>query len=120
MKRFKLIAGLLGLTAGLVGAGLLGFTPATAQDEDAPRVQVGKKNVPIITMGSNLNVGIAQVEGPRSAVNSVKVVAQLETDYKDVARLRILVPISTKKVVKNIKRVPGVAVVGLADYTIIK
>jgi len=106
-----------GLAAALAGVGLLGLLPARPADAQG---NVGRKNVPILTVGSNLNVGLAQVEGPKASVDKVKAVAQLETDFKDMARIRILVPISTERVVQNITRVPGVALVGMVDYEVLK
>ncbi len=87
-----------------------------SQDDYYPELK--KKLVPIITLGSSLNVGIAQVQGAENDVDRCKAVAQLETDYKDVARIKILVPIQSEGLVKNIDRVPGVSVSALADYAI--
>ena len=77
-----------------------------------------KKIVPIITVGSSINVGVAQVAGEERDVDRVKAVAQLETDYKDVARAKILVPVQSEDVVKHIDRVPGVSVIAVADYAV--
>jgi hypothetical protein len=105
----------------LFAAAALGLRAATAgaskvlPPED-PAIK--KKIVPIITVGSSLNVGAAQVAGAEKDVNRCKAVAQLETDYKDVARIKILVPIQSEKVIKNIDRVPGVSVTAVADYAI--
>ncbi len=44
-----------------------------AQRDDEP--ELSKKIVPIVTFGSNLNVGVAQVEGTRHRVGDVKAVA---------------------------------------------
>ncbi len=84
-----------------------------AQADDEP--ELSKKIVPIVTFGSNLNVGVAQVEGTRHRVGDVKAVAQIETDYKDAARVKILVPISTEKVIQNVKRVPQVSITAVGD-----
>jgi len=84
-----------------------------AQRDDDP--ELSKKIVPIVTFGSNLNVGVAQVEGTRNRVGDVKAVAQIETDYKDAARVKILVPISTEKVIQNVKRVPQVSITAVGD-----
>ena len=88
-------------------------TAYAAQRDDEP--ELSKKIVPILTFGSNLNVGVAQVEGTRNRVGDVKAVAQIETDYKDAARVKILVPISTEKVVQNVKRVPQVSITAVGD-----
>lgn len=86
--------------------------------DDDPDIR--KKLVPIITVGSSLNVGVAQVAGAERDVNRCKAVAQLETDYKDAARIKILVPIQSESVVKNIDRCAGVSVAAIADYAIKK
>ena len=72
------------------------------------------KIVPILTIGSGGRVGVAQVAGPVSRVDEVKAVVQLETDYKDSARIRVLVPIASENVVSNIRRVPQVSITGEA------
>ncbi len=76
-----------------------------------------KKIVPILTFGSSINIGVAQVQGEESDVDRCKAVAQLETDYKDVARIKILVPVQTGGG-KTLDRVPGVSVSAVADYAI--
>lgn len=104
---------------GLSGAGLLGraaLQPARAQ-ESSGDPDLAKKIVPIITVGSSLNVGVAQVQGEDRDVDRVKAVAQIETDYKDVARIKILVPVATEGL-KHIDRVPGVSVSAVADFAI--
>lgn len=75
---------------------------------------VRTKIVPILTFGSGGRVGVAQVSGPVSRVDDVKAVVQIATDYKDAARIRVMVPISTENVVSNLKRVPQVSVTGEA------
>lgn len=116
---------LLGLGAALLALGLATATHsgfAADAKKPAPKVEVDpklkKKIVPILTFGTSLNVGAAQVTGPEKDVNRCKAVAQLETDYKDKARIKILVPIQTEKVVQHIDRVPGVSVSALADIAI--
>lgn len=118
MKKWMLAGAVAVLAAGGFGvsratAGSPGFDPY-----DDPELK--KKIVPIVTVGSSLNIGAAQVAGAERDVNRCKAVAQLETDYKDVARIKILVPIQSEKIVKNIDRVPGVSVTALADYAIKK
>ena len=76
------------------------------------------KLVPIITVGSSINVGIAQVAGEERDVDRVRAVAQIETDYKNRARIKILVPVQSENVVQNIDRVPGVSVTAIGDYAI--
>src|SRR5262249_36810089 len=79
--------------------------------EEASRSKI----VPILTVGSSLRAGVAQVSGPVSRVDDVKAVARLDTDYKDVVRIAVLVPISTQNVISNIKRVPQVSVTAVGD-----
>lgn len=115
-KKWILIAGTAALAAAFFGtrgseAGSAGFDPYP---------DLKKKLVPIVTIGSSLNLGVAQVAGAERDVNRCKAVAQLETDYKDIARIKILVPIQSQKVVKHIDRVPGVSVTAIADYAIKK
>ncbi len=88
---------------------------SAADDDFYPDLK--KKIVPIISAGSSLNIGVAQVQGEERDVDRCKAVAQLETDWKDKARIKILVPISAESV-KHIDRVPGVAVSAIADYKI--
>lgn len=89
-------------------------------DTDEYDPQLKTKIVPIITVGSSLNVGVAQVAGEERDVRRCKAVAQLETDYKDRARIKILVPVQSEKIVQNIDRVPGVSVRAVGDYAIKK
>lgn len=116
---------LLGLGAAMLALGLTTATHsgfAADAKKPAPKVEVDpklkKKIVPILTFGTSLNVGAAQVTGAEKDVNRCKAVAQLETDYKDKARIKILVPIQTEKIVQHIDRVPGVSVSALADIAI--
>src|SRR5688572_4202989 len=117
MKTTKRDTVLLRLGASLIVLGLATpIQPSRAADskKPAPKVlenpDVKKKLVPILTFGTSLNVGVAQVAGAEKDVNRCKAVAQLETDYKDKARIKILVPIQTEKIVQHIDRVPGVSV----------
>jgi hypothetical protein len=80
----------------------------------AVQEDVRTKLVPILTIGSGGRVGVAQVAGPVARVDEVKAVAQLETDYQDAARIRILVPIASENIVSNLRRVPQVSVTGEA------
>jgi hypothetical protein len=93
---------------------------ATARrlDRDAsyrPTEESRSKIVPILTVGSSLRVGVAQVTGPISRVDDVKAVARLDTDYKDRVRIGILIPVATENVVSNIRRVPQVSVSAVGD-----
>ena len=78
-------------------------------------VNAAQKVVPILSIGDGLRVGAALVVGSDEQVQKVKAVAQLEGDFKGVVRIRALVPVESEDVIKNIKRVPGTSVAGLAD-----
>lgn len=72
-----------------------------------------QKAVPILSLGSGLRVGMALVTGPSFQVDKVKVVAQIEGDFKG-ARIRALVPIETESL-RELHRVPETSVSGIAD-----
>lgn len=74
------------------------------------------KIVPIISLGAGAYAGAAQVSGPASRVKLVKAVAQLETSFSgQTFRIKALVPVASKNVVSNIKRVSGVGVSAVID-----
>jgi hypothetical protein len=76
------------------------------------------KVVPIISGGLNSRkaIGAAQVMGPRSQVERVKAVAQLDQDlFGKEVKIRAMIPIETKDIVRDIKRVEGVGVSGIVD-----
>ncbi len=79
---------------------------------DAP---VSEKVVPILSIGSGTRVGGALVEGTSDKLAQVVAVAQVEGQFGNAVRVRILVPVSTENVVSNIRRVPGTSVAGLVD-----
>ena len=96
-------------------------SPGRGRDQNLDRdyyPDLKKKLVPIITVGSSVNIGVAQVQGEERDVDRCKAVAQIETDYKDVARIKILVPVQSEGIIKNIDRVPGVSVSAVADYAV--
>lgn len=130
MKRLIILS-----TAAVLSLGAFGLAQRTAQakdrdddrrdrqqsrrnDNDDLYPELKKKIVPILTVGSSINIGAAQVQGAENDVNRCKAVAQLETDYKDVARIKILVPIQSEGIIKNIDRVPGVSVSAIADVAL--
>lgn len=76
------------------------------------------KVVPIISVGSGKEVGACQIMGPHDAVDSVKLVGQIEGKFDPVGlRIRALVPMAAKSFT-DIKRVPGVGISGLIDIKI--
>jgi hypothetical protein len=77
------------------------------------------KVVPIISIGGGAYVGAAQVSGPEAQVQKVKAVAQLETGFSGKTfRIKALVPVESKDVIKNIKRIKGVGVSAIIDVRI--
>lgn len=74
------------------------------------------KVVPIISIGQGSYVGAVQVSGPAAQVAKVKAVAQLEANMSGKTfRIRALVPIESKDIVKDLKRVTGVGVTAIVD-----
>jgi hypothetical protein len=73
------------------------------------------KVVPILSMGQGNYIGMAQVSGPASQIDKVKAVAQIETNFADQFRLKALVPVESKEIVSNLKRVSGVGVSAIVD-----
>lgn len=78
----------------------------------APSAQ---KIVPILSVGTGVRIGGAQVTGPSNYVDQVKAVAQIQGDFGSSVRARVLVPVSTENVVQNISRVPQTSVTALVD-----
>lgn len=80
--------------------------------------KIATKVVPILSIGINRSsaIGAAQVMGPPELVKKVTAVAQPEAEIlgKEV-RLRALIPVSSKDVLKDIRRVDGVGVSGIVD-----
>jgi hypothetical protein len=107
----------LGLAARHLPAARAAVAPhaALAVLQPRPQEDTRSKIVPILTVGSSLRAGVAQVSGPVSRVDDVKAVARLDTDYKDVVRIAVLVPVSTENVISNIQRVPQVSVTAVGD-----
>lgn len=79
---------------------------------------VTTKVVPIISGGINSRqaIGAAQVMGPRRAVEQVQAVAQLDQDlFGREVKIRAMIPISSREIVRDIKRVEGVGISGIID-----
>lgn len=72
------------------------------------------KVVPIISVGSGKYVGAVQVVGPKSQVDKVQAVGQLEGSFNNIARAKALIPLATKDVT-NLNRVQGVGVSAMID-----
>lgn len=74
------------------------------------------KVVPILSVGQGGYAGAAQVSGPAELVEKVKAVAQIEANMSGKTfRVKVLVPVESKDVVKDIKRVSGVGVSAVID-----
>lgn len=74
--------------------------------------------VPILTVGLSTSaaVGAAQVMGPKRQVDKVAAVAQPSAElFGREFRIRGFIPVSSKDVLKDIKRVDNVAVTGVMD-----
>lgn len=85
-----------------------------ASHKDAPTHWT--KVVPIISVGSRRAIGAAQVMGPKSKVEGVKAVAQLDQDlFGREVKIRAMIPIDSEGV-SNIHRVEDVGVSGIVDF----
>jgi hypothetical protein len=76
------------------------------------------KVVPILSAGiaSRQAIGAAQVMGPKSLVDKVQAVAQLDQDlFGREVKIRAMIPVSSTDVVSNIRKVEGVGVSGIVD-----
>jgi len=74
------------------------------------------KVVPVLSIGDGTYAGAAQVSGPAHLVDTVKAVALLEGKFSgDTFRIKAYVPVESKEVTKNIKRVSGVGVSAVID-----
>lgn len=107
------------LSSALRRSQVVGTTPGVTRGQpvslQVPAEETRTKIVPILSVGSALRVGVAQVSGPVSRVDEVKAVARFDTDYKDAVRIAVLVPIASENVVSNIRRVPAVSVTAVGD-----
>lgn len=76
------------------------------------------KVVPILSASINgrKGIGAAQVMGPKSLVDKVQAVAQLDQDILGgEVKIRVMIPVESQDVVKNIRKVDGVGVSGIVD-----
>lgn len=77
------------------------------------------KVVPILSVGQSGYVGAAQVTGPAALVDKVKAVAQLEANMSGKTfRIKVLIPVESKDVIKDLKRVGGVGASAVIDVKI--
>jgi hypothetical protein len=109
-----------------VGAAVKQFGPQIntainklAKHTDTPTMTT--KVVPILSigLGKSSSIGAAQVMGPKSQVDKVQAVAQPEADlFGREIRIRALIPVESKDVIKDIRKVDGVGVSGIVDLKI--
>jgi hypothetical protein len=75
-------------------------------------VEYGSKIVPILSVGGNIAIGGARVNGPESKLDDVVACTQLEMSFKDFLEIDIYVPVKTRG---GLDRVQQVGVTGLGD-----
>lgn len=92
-----------------------GFKNVLSGNPVIAETPVSQKVVPIISAGQGIRIGGALVAGSKSKLGEVVAVAQLEGQFGDAVRVRVLVPVSSEDVVRNISRVPETSVIGLVD-----
>ena len=88
---------------------------AAATAESVPEEPYEDKYVPILSILRGVRIGVARVNGPRSKVDMVQAVGQLEIKFKDLLDIEVYIPISTKEPGKTLARVQSVGVTGLGD-----
>lgn len=77
------------------------------------------KVVPIVSVGTGIYVGAAQVSGARDRVAQVQAVGEIEGEFmNDLFRARVLVPLDNKNPLQGIRRVPGVGVSAIIDLRV--
>ncbi|MCS7233153.1 MAG: hypothetical protein N3C62_00035 [Synergistetes bacterium] len=108
---------------GVVGGGLLVKTMAEPLNSFINEVTLnrGVKNnyatkvVPIVSVGSGVYIGAAQVSGPAKAIDETKAVARLEVSFQGKARIDVLIPIDSENPLERFRRVQGVGVSAIID-----
>jgi len=91
-----------------------------AMGEQEAAVMGATKVVPILSVGTGGFIGAAQVVGAPDKVRTVQAVGQLETRFEDRFSMRVLIPITTKRVTGRgaPKGVSGTGVSALVDFRI--
>jgi len=108
---------------GVVGGGALVKTFAEPINSFINEVTLNKgvknsyatKVVPIVSVGSGVYIGAAQVSGPADAVERTKAVARLDVSFQGKFRVNILVPIDSENPLERFRRVQGVGVSAVID-----
>jgi len=122
-RKLLFVAAVAGLAA-LIAVGLaLAATAASTQTSTTNYSDwegAKTKWVPILDVTNNgIRIGAAQVAGPASQVDKCKAVAQLELQFKNLARIKAYVPIESYNVLR-LDRVQGVSVWATGDLRIVK
>lgn len=77
------------------------------------------KVVPILSAGTpGISIGAARVTGPQAKVDQTKAVAQIEAEFRGVARIRAFIPVSDLNITRP-RRVQGVSVNALIDMRVV-
>lgn len=82
------------------------------------RVSDSTKVVPILSAGTGAYIGAAQVSGPYSQVAKVQAVAQLEGEFFNSIRAKVLIPLDNKNPLQGLRRVDQVGVSAIIDISI--
>jgi hypothetical protein len=93
-------------------------TKQTQPVEWRPEEPYDDKWVPIISVLRGVKLGVARVNGPKSALGNVKAVAQLETKFKSLVDLEVYIPIDADVPKSKLSRVKGCSVTGLGDFAL--
>lgn len=82
------------------------------------------KVVPILSIAIGVSspggayIGAAQVSGPKAAVDRVQAVAELDADFQQAFRIKVLVPVDNLQPWVAFRRVNGVGVSAVIDIRI--
>jgi len=106
----------------VVALGVVGAAVVAQQEVEGSPSATATKVVPIVSLGSGVRVGAAQVSGPEEYVRLVGVVAQIEAEWGDF-RIRALVPAAalpgnSPPDEQKLRRVPKVSVRAIIDMRI--
>jgi len=120
--QFKGTIGMLIKTVG-IGAAVKQFGPEINRSinklaDHTDTTTRATKVVPILSASINgrKGIGAAQVMGPKSLVDKVQAVAQLDQDILGgEVKIRVMIPVESQDVVKSIRKVDGVGVSGIVD-----
>ncbi|MDO9508496.1 MAG: hypothetical protein Q7I97_04000 [Thermovirgaceae bacterium] len=114
----------LGDLIGVVGGGLLVSSFSGQINDFINTITLNKgvgvkdetKVVPIVSVGSGISIGAAQVAGLKADVDRVQAVAEVAVSFMGKIGVRILVPIDSKNPLDRFRRVQKVGVSAIIDY----